>query len=188
MSSTEPQVHPPPRPSFVRIHPPILSSSYRAYSSVSSSSEGTSSSYCSSSPLPPHFPLPVRPLLAFFSSLSSPLHHHFSLPFSPFSVVPAKKNLPVFFWIHGGSNIFGSNSEYGNLEQFALKKEAIVVAVNFRLGLFGFLSLEELNAVFLPLFLLPCPLSFLSLLLPRSFRPLCLLFVFLCFHPDLITL
>ncbi|KIW91326.1 uncharacterized protein Z519_08222 [Cladophialophora bantiana CBS 173.52] len=59
--------------------------------------------------------------------------------------------LPVLVWIHGGGFIFGDgNSEYdGNyLVKHALEKgkPIIFVAMNYRLGFFGFLTSKELRA------------------------------------------
>ncbi len=59
--------------------------------------------------------------------------------------------LPVVVWIHGGGFIFGDgNSEYdGNhLVQHSLEKgkPIIYVAINYRLGFFGFLTSKELRA------------------------------------------
>ncbi|OAP54372.1 hypothetical protein AYL99_11473 [Fonsecaea erecta] len=59
--------------------------------------------------------------------------------------------LPVLVWIHGGGFVFGDgNSEFdGNyLVEHALEKgkPIIFVAMNYRLGFFGFLSSKELSA------------------------------------------
>ncbi|KAJ9607703.1 hypothetical protein H2200_007781 [Cladophialophora chaetospira] len=59
--------------------------------------------------------------------------------------------LPVVVWIHGGGFIFGDgNSEFdGNyLVQHSLEKgkPIIYVAINYRLGFFGFLTSKELRA------------------------------------------
>ncbi|KAH0843168.1 carboxylesterase [Fonsecaea pedrosoi] len=59
--------------------------------------------------------------------------------------------LPVLVWIHGGGFVFGDgNSEFdGNyLVEHALEsgKPIIFVAMNYRLGFFGFLASEELRA------------------------------------------
>lgn len=53
------------------------------------------------------------------------------------------KPLPVMFWIHGG----GWNSGSGQTDLFGpdylMQKDVILVTVNYRLGPFGFLSLED---------------------------------------------
>lgn len=53
------------------------------------------------------------------------------------------KNLPVIVWLHGGGFYGGSGIYYGgNLA----KRGAIVVSLNYRLGIFGFFSHPELSA------------------------------------------
>ncbi|RZI43341.1 carboxylesterase/lipase family protein [Herbaspirillum sp. HC18] len=58
----------------------------------------------------------------------------------------AKPNLPVIVFFHGGSNVSGYTADPmydgGNL---AKTTNAVVVTVNFRLGVFGFLSLPQLK-------------------------------------------
>ena len=68
------------------------------------------------------------------------------------SPTPATK-LPVMFWIHGGGNVNGSTNEpvpYLNSGLFysgenLAKKGVIVVSLNYRLGVFGFLSHSQLD-------------------------------------------
>jgi para-nitrobenzyl esterase len=52
--------------------------------------------------------------------------------------------LPVFFWIHGGSNRAGSG--YGYADSVLYKRGIVVVAIEYRLGIFGFLAAPELSA------------------------------------------
>jgi para-nitrobenzyl esterase len=54
---------------------------------------------------------------------------------------PAK---PVLVWLHGGGNVDGETNDYdaSKLAQNGI----IVVTVNYRLGLFGFLSEQHLNS------------------------------------------
>jgi len=47
--------------------------------------------------------------------------------------------LPVMFWIHGGSYLTGSNALYDGSYISVLGK-VVVVAINYRLGPFGFLT------------------------------------------------
>jgi len=50
-------------------------------------------------------------------------------------------NLPVLFWIHGGSNLKGAGSEHlYNGAAFANKANAIVVTVNYRVGSLGWFA------------------------------------------------
>jgi para-nitrobenzyl esterase len=55
----------------------------------------------------------------------------------------AKDRLPVFFWIHGGSNRAGDGYGYVSTTTMA-QHGVILVAVEYRLGVFGFLGLHEL--------------------------------------------
>src|ERR1700722_10915829 len=57
----------------------------------------------------------------------------------------ANDRLPVFFWIHGGSNRAGDGYGYVSTTSMA-QHGVILVAVEYRLGVFGFLGLPELTA------------------------------------------
>lgn len=54
--------------------------------------------------------------------------------------------LPVFVWIHGGSLIWGAGSEpvYDGAE--LARRGMVVVCINYRLGVFGYLAHPELSA------------------------------------------
>jgi para-nitrobenzyl esterase len=54
-------------------------------------------------------------------------------------------SLPVMVWVHGGSNVGGSGSLYhgGNL---AVQQDVVVVTINYRLGLLGWLSHPSLRS------------------------------------------
>ena len=56
------------------------------------------------------------------------------------------KNLPVFFWIHGGALVSGYSGEkiYNGARLAA--KGMIVVSINYRLGVLGYLAHPELSA------------------------------------------
>ncbi len=49
------------------------------------------------------------------------------------------KNVPVYVWLHGGSNVFGSAENYDGAA-LAQRENIIVVVVQYRLGPFGWLS------------------------------------------------
>uniref|UniRef100_V5G2A7 Carboxylic ester hydrolase n=1 Tax=Anoplophora glabripennis TaxID=217634 RepID=V5G2A7_ANOGL len=50
---------------------------------------------------------------------------------------------PVMVWVHGGGFLYGSNkSEYFGPD-YLLTEDIILVSINYRLGIFGFLSLED---------------------------------------------
>ncbi len=52
---------------------------------------------------------------------------------------------PVMFWIHGGAFVIGSGSSpiYDG-RRFAQNGDVVVVSINYRLGAFGFLHLEQI--------------------------------------------
>ncbi len=52
--------------------------------------------------------------------------------------------LPVMFWIHGGGYSAGSASEPRHNGDFLPTKGVVLVTINYRLGVFGFLDTEEL--------------------------------------------
>ena len=52
--------------------------------------------------------------------------------------------LPVMVWIYGGGFTTGGTSEARQDGQFLARRGVIVVSMNYRLGIFGFLSLPEL--------------------------------------------
>ncbi|CAD5223403.1 unnamed protein product [Bursaphelenchus okinawaensis] len=54
-------------------------------------------------------------------------------------------NLPVFVFIHGGGYVFDNASTYGshNICKNICSKDVIVVTINYRLGIFGFLTLND---------------------------------------------
>jgi len=56
----------------------------------------------------------------------------------------AKSNLPVMFWIHGGGYSGGGSSEPRHNGDFLPLKGVILVTINYRLGVFGFLVTDEL--------------------------------------------
>ena len=66
----------------------------------------------------------------------------------PADASPGKKSpgLPVMVWIHGGGFASGGTSEARHDGQFLAHRGVIVVSMNYRLGIFGFLALPELAA------------------------------------------
>ncbi|XP_037784822.1 venom carboxylesterase-6-like [Penaeus monodon] len=52
-----------------------------------------------------------------------------------------KENLPVMVWIHGGAFIAGSSHEY--LPQVLMNHDIVLVVLQYRLGIMGFLSTED---------------------------------------------
>jgi para-nitrobenzyl esterase len=59
---------------------------------------------------------------------------------------PVVKPLPVMFWIHGGANEGGTASSALYKDGTLVNHGVILVTVNYRLGIFGFLAHPELTA------------------------------------------
>ncbi len=57
----------------------------------------------------------------------------------------AAAGLPVLVWIHGGGFEFGASTFFGCEGDRLAAEGAIVVGMNYRLGVFGFLALAELD-------------------------------------------
>ena len=55
-------------------------------------------------------------------------------------------SLPVMVWIYGGGYVTGGTSERRQDGQNLARKDVVVVSMNYRLGVFGFLALPELTA------------------------------------------
>lgn len=54
------------------------------------------------------------------------------------------EKLPVMVWIHGGALVTGEGAAYPGVE--LTKKGVVLVTINYRLGLFGYLAHQELSA------------------------------------------
>jgi para-nitrobenzyl esterase len=63
--------------------------------------------------------------------------------FAPANADPHAK-LPVMFWIHGGGYVGGSASEPRHNGDFLPLKGVVLVTINYRLGVFGFLATPAL--------------------------------------------
>jgi len=55
-----------------------------------------------------------------------------------------KSDLPVMFWIHGGGYSGGASSEPRHNGDFLPTKGVVLVTINYRLGVFGFLATADL--------------------------------------------
>jgi para-nitrobenzyl esterase len=64
----------------------------------------------------------------------------------PGSSVSARNSLPVMVFYHGGAFVFGQGSLY-NPTQMAMEGDTIVVTINYRLGILGYLADAALDAV-----------------------------------------
>jgi len=56
----------------------------------------------------------------------------------------AKSKLPVMFWIHGGGYSGGASSEPRHNGDFLPLKGVVLVTINYRLGVFGFLATADM--------------------------------------------
>ena len=56
----------------------------------------------------------------------------------------AKSKLPVMFWIHGGGYSAGASSEPRHGGDFLPTKGVVLITINYRLGVFGFLATADL--------------------------------------------
>lgn len=59
----------------------------------------------------------------------------------------ASKPIPVIFWIHGGGFVVGDGYSYG-AEYFMETEDVILVSINYRLGVFGFISMDAEDDAF----------------------------------------
>lgn len=66
--------------------------------------------------------------------------------FTPLNATP-QSNLPVMLFIHGGSFVNGCGSDYDS-SHITSANNVIVVTINYRLGSFGFLQLNDTSANF----------------------------------------
>jgi para-nitrobenzyl esterase len=60
------------------------------------------------------------------------------------AALPAGGKLPVMFWIHGGGFSGGGSDEPRHNGDFLPLKGVVLVTINYRLGVFGFLATEDL--------------------------------------------
>nr|WP_244406208.1 carboxylesterase family protein [Methylocella silvestris] len=65
--------------------------------------------------------------------------------FSPNLNPTGKGKLPVIVWIHGGGNIDGASDGYDGAK-LASQGDAVVVTINYRLGVLGFMAHPALDA------------------------------------------
>ena len=63
--------------------------------------------------------------------------------YTPVKANPASK-LPVMVWIHGGGFIAGAGSEPRYSDSPLVDRGVVLVTLNYRLGVFGFLATDEL--------------------------------------------
>lgn len=56
------------------------------------------------------------------------------------------EGLPVMVWLHGGGNTIGTANTYTTMSELAGPQQVVVVALNYRLGLFGWFSHPALKS------------------------------------------
>ena len=79
-----------------------------------------------------------------FLNVYSPLA---ALPAESGAATNAAKGLPVMLWIHGGSYTSGASNQYpGEFLVAASKGTVVVITINYRLNVFGFLGSKEIKA------------------------------------------
>lgn len=69
---------------------------------------------------------------------------HLWAPKSARPMQPGQSGLPVMVWIHGGGNTIGYGADYDG-SRLAGEHNVVVVAINYRLGVLGWLSHEGLR-------------------------------------------
>lgn len=91
--------------------------------------------FFSPSPDGPHYDLDVR------DGLRTPVGQEDCLTLNVFRPATAARDLPVVVFVHGGSNVVGYSADpmYDG-RTLAREAKAVVVTVNYRLGLFGWLD------------------------------------------------
>jgi len=66
-----------------------------------------------------------------------------------FTTGNTEKRKPVIVWIHGGGNVDGESNDYDGSKLATggpLGEDTVIVTMNYRMGLFGFVSHPALNA------------------------------------------
>ncbi len=93
-------------------------------------------------PVTPQNPSPLETMMGAAEPIISETD---SLSLSIFTPALDGVSRPVMFWIHGGAFVIGSGSSpiYDG-HRFAEHGDVVVVSINYRLGVFGFLHLEQI--------------------------------------------
>ncbi|XP_063834583.1 juvenile hormone esterase-like [Ostrinia nubilalis] len=86
-------------------------------------------------------------LVAPLSSGEDCIRINVHVPYDYLPAINATSNssnlLPVLFWIHGGSFSYGSGDADVHGPEYLMTKDVILVTINYRLHVFGFLSLDN---------------------------------------------
>ncbi|GIG90701.1 carboxylesterase/lipase family protein [Plantactinospora endophytica] len=96
--------------------------------------------FFSPSPNGPFYDLAVR------DGLRQPVGAEDCLTLNVFRPATSRRDLPVVFFVHGGSNVVGYSADpmYDGRE-LANRAQAVVVTANYRVGVFGWLDAEGLG-------------------------------------------
>ncbi|MCT2583139.1 carboxylesterase/lipase family protein [Actinophytocola gossypii] len=96
--------------------------------------------FFSPAPSGPHYGLDIR------DGLKKPVGAEDCLTLNVFRPATHRKNLPVIVFVHGGSNMVGYSADpmYDG-RALARRANAVVVTVNYRVGVFGWLDLPGLK-------------------------------------------
>ena len=77
------------------------------------------------------------------------LYLNIFVPYDVYNRAVVQKNdlsrVPIYIWVHGGHNVFGAAAEYDSTTLAAMS-DVIVVAINYRLGPFGFFNVLNTDA------------------------------------------
>jgi para-nitrobenzyl esterase len=65
--------------------------------------------------------------------------------YSPTIKPDPKRPLPVIVWVHGGANVDGGSTDYDG-SKLATQGHTVVVTINYRLGLLGFMANPAIDA------------------------------------------
>lgn len=135
-----PYAEPPVGP--LRWHAPVTHRPWRGVRDTRHFGDGCIQEGRLFSPAPsgPHYGLDVR------NGLNKPVGAENCLTLNVFRPSNHRKNLPVIVFIHGGSNMVGYSADpmYDG-RGLARKANAVVVTMNYRLGIFGWLDLPGLK-------------------------------------------
>ncbi|XP_028177931.1 uncharacterized protein LOC114365532 isoform X2 [Ostrinia furnacalis] len=86
-------------------------------------------------------------LVAPLSSGEDCIRINVHVPYDYLPAINATSNssnlLPVMFWIHGGAFSYGSGDADVHGPEYLMTKDVILVTINYRLHVFGFLSLDN---------------------------------------------
>ncbi|WML40043.1 carboxylesterase/lipase family protein [Neobacillus sp. OS1-2] len=90
-------------------------------------------------------PQPESEIMEFFGSDNSNMNED-CLYLNVWSPGADEKKRPVMVWIHGGAFVSGSgSSSWYDGASFAAQGDVVVVTINYRLGILGFLHLAEIG-------------------------------------------